>query len=63
MPGLRALLLGLTSLAVLMLWGLPAQAEKRVALVVGNAAYQHYGPLTNPPQDAAAVAETLRRAD
>ena len=63
MLGLRALVLGLTSLARLTVWGLPAEAEKRVALVVGNAAYKHYGQLTNPPQDAAAVAETLRRAD
>ncbi|MFO1173118.1 MAG: caspase family protein [Hyphomicrobiaceae bacterium] len=41
----------------------PAFAEKRVALVIGNAAYKNYGQLVNPPQDAAAVAETLRRAD
>jgi len=29
-----------------------AQAEKRVALVIGNSAYQHTSKLTNPKNDA-----------
>lgn len=38
-----------------------AQAEKRVALVVGNSAYQHTAPLENPKNDAADMAAALRR--
>ncbi len=39
----------------------PAAAEKRVALVVGNAAYQSVPRLENPKNDAVLVADTLRR--
>jgi uncharacterized caspase-like protein len=38
----------------------PAAAEKRVALIVGNGAYQHVGRLPNPRNDAELMAETLR---
>jgi hypothetical protein len=38
----------------------PAAAEKRVALVVGNAAYQHIPRLDNPANDARLMAQTLR---
>ena len=38
-----------------------AQADKRVALVVGNSAYQHAGRLTNPANDAADVAAALKK--
>ena len=38
----------------------PAQAEKRVALVIGNGAYQHVSGLPNPAQDAADMAAALR---
>jgi uncharacterized caspase-like protein len=38
-------------------------AERRAALVIGNAAYQHAHPLNNPANDANAMAETLRRLD
>jgi TPR repeat protein len=37
-----------------------AHAERRVALVVGNSAYQHVSPLDNPANDAALMADTLR---
>jgi uncharacterized caspase-like protein len=37
----------------------PAVAEKRVALVIGNAAYKS-GPLVNPVNDARAIANRLR---
>ncbi|MEQ1931914.1 MAG: caspase family protein, partial [Parvularculaceae bacterium] len=34
--------------------------ERRVALVVGNGAYQSISPLTNPPKDAASMAKMFR---
>jgi Caspase domain len=37
----------------------PAAAERRVALVIGNAAYTHANPLTNPVNDAADMAKAL----
>src|SRR6201986_4877069 len=37
-----------------------AQADKRVAFVVGNGAYQNVAQLPNPPMDAKAMATTLR---
>ena len=40
----------------------PAWADKRVALVIGNSAYQNVGKLTNPANDASAVAEMFRAA-
>jgi uncharacterized caspase-like protein len=48
--------------AVLLLQALaviPASAGKRIALVVGNAAYTQAGALTNPVNDAADVAKAL----
>ena len=39
----------------------PAYAEKRVALVIGNSAYLHTAALYNPKNDAADMAEALRR--
>ena len=39
----------------------PAFAEKRVALVIGNGAYQHSSRLPNPRNDAEDVAAALRR--
>jgi TPR repeat protein len=38
-------------------------AAKRVALIIGNAAYEHLPPLRTPPADAQKIAETLRAAD
>jgi uncharacterized caspase-like protein len=40
----------------------PAAAAKRVALVIGNAAYQQAGALTNPVNDAADMAKALTAA-
>jgi formylglycine-generating enzyme required for sulfatase activity len=37
-----------------------AQAEKRVALVIGNSAYRHVARLVNPANDARLMADTLR---
>lgn len=42
-------------------FALPAAAEKRVALVIGNSAYQSVSRLENPGNDARLVAETLQR--
>ena len=38
----------------------PAAAAKRIALVIGNGAYERVGALTNPPNDARLIARTLR---
>jgi hypothetical protein len=43
------------------LWALPAAAEKRIALVVGNSAYQNVSRLENPKNDAVLIADTLGR--
>ena len=40
----------------------PAFAEKRVALVLGNSAYKNVAPLTNPVNDSARIASTLKEA-
>lgn len=49
--------------AVAALFALPSGAavEKRVALVIGNSAYQHAVPLPNPERDARAIAAKLRQ--
>jgi uncharacterized caspase-like protein len=48
--------------ASLLLMAQPALAEKRVALVLGNSAYQNVPPLSNPVNDAALMAKTLKNA-
>ncbi|MEM7439766.1 MAG: caspase family protein [Pseudomonadota bacterium] len=40
---------------------LVAMAEKRVALVIGNSAYEHVSHLPNPQNDATDIAEALKR--
>ena len=55
-----------TSIALLfccvaLLIATPAHADKRVALVIGNSAYQHTAELHNPKNDAADMASSLRR--
>jgi uncharacterized caspase-like protein len=56
--GLRRFLLA----AVILLVCQPAWAEKRVALVLGNSAYQNVAALPNPVNDAAMIAATLKEA-
>jgi hypothetical protein len=56
--GHRGTLLALTGLLALLFAG-PATAEKRIALVVGNSAYQNITRLDNPSHDAALMADTL----
>jgi uncharacterized caspase-like protein len=48
--------------AALLLVCQPAFAEKRVALVLGNPAYQNVAPLPNPVNDGAVIAATLKDA-
>jgi TPR repeat protein len=43
--------------------GLPAKAERRVALVIGNAAYQNVEALRTPTNDADRVSALLRTLD
>jgi Caspase domain len=50
----------LFSFAVLLGTLAGAAAEKRVALVIGNSAYQHTPALRNPSNDATDIAEKLR---
>lgn len=47
-------LLGLT--------GFPAWAQKRVAVVIGNSAYENIAKLANPANDAIAIADVLKKA-
>ena len=58
---IRVPLVSSTALLFFLL-GVPvAQAVGRVALVVGNSAYEHIGRLPNPTNDAADVGAALRR--
>ena len=47
---------------MLVVCGSAALAEKRVALVIGNSAYQNAGKLPNPARDADAVADMFKKA-
>ena len=51
-----------SALCALMLLAQPALAAKRVALVIGNSTYQNVVKLTNPSNDAEAMAATLKGA-
>src|SRR5207253_8174575 len=57
--GLRGFFL---ATAVRLLGCEPAFAEKRVALVLGNSAYQNVAQLANPANDSAKIAATLKDA-
>ena len=57
----RAATILLAALAVMLAAAPFARADTRVALVVGNSSYAHGGRLPNPANDAAAVAEALRK--
>jgi uncharacterized caspase-like protein len=61
MSFLQRLILACASLSACLVWlAAPALAETRVALVIGNAAFQNIPALTNPKNDAKLMAETLR---
>ena len=51
-----AVLLGLTVFGAA-----DARAEKRVALIIGNSAYEHTTPLPNPKNDAVVLTRVLKR--
>ena len=55
-PGPAAFMLA----ALVLLGAAPAQAESRIALVIGNGAYKAAPVLDNPPNDARDVAEALK---
>jgi formylglycine-generating enzyme required for sulfatase activity len=55
------LVLGAFALTLL-IFSSAAVAEKRVALVLGNGAYQHAPPLPNPLRDAKSIAQMLQMA-
>jgi uncharacterized caspase-like protein len=59
-PGLNRLFFAVAALLLLVCQ--PAFAEKRVALVIGNSAYQNVVQLANPINDAAVIAATLKNA-
>ncbi|TGQ38400.1 peptidase c14 caspase catalytic subunit p20 [Mesorhizobium sp. M00.F.Ca.ET.216.01.1.1] len=54
--------IGLAALALLLTLT-AANAERRVALVLGNSQYQHAPALANPVRDAGAMAERLKSLD
>src|SRR5713101_5733297 len=64
MPRIRTLIAALLALIPLGMVMAPgaAHAEKRIALVIGNAGYQAGGPLNTPANDAGLIAQTLQAA-
>jgi formylglycine-generating enzyme required for sulfatase activity len=58
---LRRLLVFGAALAAMTLLAVGAQAERRVALVIGNSAYNSAAALRNPRNDANDMAETLKK--
>jgi uncharacterized caspase-like protein len=61
-PGSLGLRRFFLAAALLLLVCQPAFAEKRVALVLGNSAYQNVARLANPVNDGAMIAATLKNA-
>lgn len=56
----RLSLFSLALLALTMAAATPSEAGRRLALVIGNSAYQNVAELTNPQNDAGDIAEKLR---
>ena len=54
--------IALASMLIPFLFSLPAAAEKRVALVVGNSTYKEVTPLANPVNDANDISSALKSA-
>jgi peptidoglycan hydrolase-like protein with peptidoglycan-binding domain len=50
------------ALGLLLIWANPALADRRVALVIGNSAYQNAPALANPRRDAQAMAAMFEKA-
>lgn len=57
----RCLWLRLGALALVLTGGVPAAAQDRLALVVGNSAYAALAPLRNPGSDAALIGGELEK--
>ena len=53
----------MASIALFVVTSSPAQAQGRVALVIGNSAYQHAPTLLSPLNDADDIAASLQRLD
>ena len=56
----RAFIKILATSLLLVVFSNLANAEKRIALVIGNSSYKHAGKLTNPKNDATALAAKFR---
>ena len=54
---LRGIFFALTFIVALIGCSVTAAADKRIALIVGNSAYRNIGELTNPRNDAKAIAK------
>lgn len=59
---LRRSLLGLIVPAAILFGAVPASAESRLALVIGQSAYKSVPALPNPANDARAVSQMLTDA-
>ena len=59
---IRALLSLVFMVSIILLTAHPALADKRVALVIGNSSYRNVAKLSNPANDAAAVAAMFKSA-
>ena len=57
----RTFFLKYAVLALCLLWALPVHSTQRVALVIGNASYQHAPLLANPINDAVDLSAALER--
>ena len=60
-PGALALLAAAAAFLLMSVLAAPASASERVALVIGNGAYDHVPNLPNPPHDATDVAAAFER--
>jgi caspase domain-containing protein len=58
----RHALLAVFAVMIVSIFTAPALADTRIALVIGNGAYQNAPRLPNPPNDAADVAAALKRS-
>jgi hypothetical protein len=59
---MRALIGTVLTVWLILLAGEPALADKRVALVIGNSSYRNVAKLSNPANDAAAIAALFKSA-
>lgn len=57
---MQKILLIVLGFAVALVTADPAEAKRRIALVIGNSAYTQISALTNPKNDAQAMADALR---